>query len=89
MTVAAIIDEPQGDEDDDDLVAGVGMSSSVIGNSTDSESDEYMSLPPQKHLWLNCFVNAPSSSETHLNVLIDNACSPVLIRPNFADKLQL
>lgn len=50
MTVAAIIDEPQGDEDDDDLVAGVGMSSSVIGNSTDSESDEYMSPPPEAPL---------------------------------------
>ena len=48
MTVAAIIDEPQGDEDDDDLVAGVGMSSSVIGNGTDSESDEYMSLSPPR-----------------------------------------
>lgn len=47
-TVAAMIDELQGDEDDDDLVAVVGMSSSVIGDGMDSESDEYMSFPPPR-----------------------------------------
>ena len=46
--VAALVDEPQGNEEDDDLIAVVGMSSSIIGDSTDSESDEYVSLPPPK-----------------------------------------
>ena len=46
-------------------------------------------FPPQKHLWFDCFVDDPSAYETHLNALIDNACSPVLIRLDFANKLQL
>ena len=41
--VAAMVEE---EDENEDLVAVVGMSSSVIGNGTDSESDEYMSLPP-------------------------------------------
>ena len=89
MMVAMMVEETEKENKDEGLVAVVGMSSSVIGNGMGSESDEYMSLLPQKHLWLNCFVNVPSTYETHLNALGDNACAPVLIRQDFTDELQL
>ena len=63
MMVAAMVEETKEEDENEELVAVVGMSSSVIGNGRDSGSDEYMLLPPQKHLWLNCFVDAPSAHE--------------------------
>ena len=44
--VAAMVEEAEEEDENEDLVAVVGMSSSVIGDSTDSGSNEYMSLPP-------------------------------------------
>ena len=46
MMVAAIVEETEEEDEAEDLVAVVGMSSSIIGDGTDSESDEYVSLPP-------------------------------------------
>lgn len=86
-TVAAVVEEPQEAEEDDEFVAVVGMSSSVIGDGTDSGSDEY--VIPQKHLFLDVFVDSASKTEVRCNALIDNACTTVLIKPEFADKLKL
>lgn len=86
--VAAVIEEAEDTEDK--FVAMVGMSSSVIGDGTNSSSDEYIppSLP-QKHLFLTFFVNTPSDSDICVNTLIDDGCGTVLIRPDFANKLKL
>ena len=88
-TIAAVIEDAEEMEGEDEFVAVVGMSSSVIGDGTDSDSDECVKPPPpQKHLFLDCYIPS-STSEIHLNALIDHACLPVLIKPEFADKLKL
>ena len=46
--VAAMVEETEEEDENEDLVAVVGMSSSIIGDGTDSKSDEYMSLPPPR-----------------------------------------
>ena len=46
--VAAMVETKEEDENEE-LVAVVGMSSSIIGDSTDSGSDEYVSLPPPRN----------------------------------------
>jgi len=85
-TVAAVVEESE----DDGFLAVVGMSSSVVGDGTDSDSDEYVKPPlPQKHLFLHCFVDNPSGSEVRSNALIDDGCYTVLVKPEFADKLKL
>ena len=87
-TVTAVVDEPQ--ESREEFIAVVRMSSYVIGNANDSDSDEYVkNNPSQKHLFLYCYVNDASCGETRVNALIDNACTTVLIKSDFVDKLKL
>lgn len=45
--------------------------------------------PLQKHLFLDCYVNDACCGETRVNALIDNACTTVLIKADFVDKLKL
>ena len=49
MMVAAMVVETEEEDETWDLVAVVGMSLSIIGDGTDSESDEYMLLPPPRN----------------------------------------
>ena len=44
--VAAMVEETEEEDENEDLVAVVGMSSSIIGDGTDSGSDDYVLLPP-------------------------------------------
>lgn len=84
--MAAVVEESEYDK----FLAVVGMLSSVVGDGTESDSDEYVKPPlPQKHLFLNCFVDDPSGSEVRINALIDDGCTTVLVKPEFADKLKL
>ena len=73
---------------DPEFIAAVGMSSSVIGNGTDS--DEYVDPLHAPHLYWDCLVNVPSTEVPFpVHALIDDACSTVLIRPDLADALEL
>ena len=88
-TIAAVVEDIQKMEDKDQFVTVVGMTLSVIGNGTNSDSDGCIkSPPPQKHLFLDCYIPF-FTSETHVNVLIDHDCLPILIKPEFEDKLKL
>ncbi|KIM90206.1 hypothetical protein PILCRDRAFT_1558 [Piloderma croceum F 1598] len=71
------------------VVAAVGMSSSVIGNGTDSES--YVPPPLHApHLYWDCLADGPDPySPVRIHALIDNACTTVMIKPDLADMLGL
>ena len=87
LMVAAVIEEPQVTDEENEFVAVVGMLSSVIDNSTNSGSDKYVISP--KHFFLNVFVDSTSKSTVHCNALIDDACTTVLIKPEFTNKPKL
>ena len=49
--VAVMVEETEEEDENEDLVAVVGISLSIIGDGMDSGSDEYVSLPPpETHL---------------------------------------
>ena len=70
-TIAAV-EEAEEMEDGEHFVAVVGMSSSVIGDGTNSDSDEYIkpTPPSQKHLFLNCYIPSPTSEILWMHLLI-------------------
>ncbi|KII91701.1 hypothetical protein PLICRDRAFT_682050, partial [Plicaturopsis crispa FD-325 SS-3] len=74
------------------VVAAVGMSTGVAGNgspSTDGDS-EYVPDAHAPHIFWNCLLDNVNSSEfVSTSALIDNACIPVLIRPELVEQLGL
>jgi hypothetical protein len=80
-TVAAIVTPT--------VVAAMGMSSSVLGDGTDS--DLYISQPLHApHLYWDCHADGPDpTSALPIHALIDDACTTVMIRPDLADALEL
>ncbi|KII87828.1 hypothetical protein PLICRDRAFT_73864, partial [Plicaturopsis crispa FD-325 SS-3] len=74
-------------------VAAVGMSTGVAGNGSDStEGDDSAYVPdtPAPHLYWDCLLDGPGAPAfLATSALIDNACTPVLIRPELATQLGL